>query len=110
VNAPQARFLLHGYRGGEADARDPLLREALAVAAKDPRMIAWVENGRTFDAAVSSRIAHVAVPRELREEILAGGRATHFETATRRRRIRTIGLSLFGAIPLGFLLWVIFYG
>jgi hypothetical protein len=110
MNAPQARFLLQVYRGGEADGCDPLFREALAVAAKDPRMFAWLENGRTFDAVVCSRIVHVAVPLELREEILAGGRATHFEAARRGRRIRAIGLGLFGTVALSFLLWAICRG
>ena len=43
-----AKFLLNAYRPNGADAQDPVFRDALEQAARDPELGAWFKEQRGF--------------------------------------------------------------
>jgi hypothetical protein len=67
-----AKFVLHAYRPNGADARDPVFREALEQAARDPELAAWFKEQRSFDSLVAAKLAELQPPATLYSAILAG--------------------------------------
>ena len=51
---------------------DAAVREALNVAAQDPKLAEWLRETRTFDTAISLRLRSLKPPAELKAAILAG--------------------------------------
>jgi len=72
----EAKFLLNAYRANGADAADPAFGPALAQAKSDPTLAAWFAREQAHAAAMSAKLRELAPPSDLREAILAGGRAT----------------------------------
>lgn len=70
----QAKLLLSAYRPSGADATDPAFAEALAQAARDPQLRAWLAESQQFDQAIASKLRGLAVPTDLRATILAGAK------------------------------------
>lgn len=70
----QAKLLLSAYRPGGAEATDPAFAEALAQAARDPQLGAWLAESQQFDQAIASKLRGLAVPSNLRATILAGAK------------------------------------
>lgn len=68
----EAKFILNAYRPGGQDAGDPRFAEALEQARRDPILERWFQDSIVFDAAVTEKLCVVAVPADLRENILAG--------------------------------------
>lgn len=75
MNHEEAKFLLRARRPGGRDAGEAVFAEALAAAAHDPKLKAWLEREERSDAAIARKIGEVAPPAGLREAILAGARA-----------------------------------
>ncbi len=71
-NRQEARLILAAYRANGADATDPRLAEALALARSDPELAAWFARQQAFDSAAVSKLNSIAPPRELRDAISAG--------------------------------------
>jgi hypothetical protein len=67
-----AKFLLSAYRHNGADAQDPIFRDALEQAARDPDLASWFANQRSFDALVCEKLNSVQPPASLRPAILSG--------------------------------------
>lgn len=76
MNIPEAKFILGAYRPDGRDAADPAFAEALALAARDPELGAWLEGQRALDRAVAGKLQSIAPPPGLRASILAGGRVS----------------------------------
>src|SRR5437867_8043687 len=72
----EAKFILNAYRPGGEDASDPLFAEALVQAQRDPVLARWFNESIAFDTAVTEKLCDVAVPADLRENILAGVKVT----------------------------------
>jgi hypothetical protein len=68
----EAKFILNAYRPGGQDASDPRFAEALEQARRDPVLEQWFKESVAFDATVTEKLRAVAVPVDLRENILAG--------------------------------------
>ena len=100
VNSKQARFLLRGYRAGGADAHDSLFSEALDQATHDPALAAWFESERNLDKKISVLLGEVRPPADLRDMLLAGGRATEIDVARKKRRRSSRGM----AVAAGFVI------
>ncbi|HTL66938.1 MAG TPA: hypothetical protein VL200_04700 [Lacunisphaera sp.] len=83
MNNTEAKFILQGYRPSGADAADATFAAALDQARRDPGLQDWFSREQAFDAAMSAKLAEIAVPAGLREAILAGGRVTVSEHRTR---------------------------
>jgi hypothetical protein len=67
-----ARFLLNAYRPNGADAQDPVFRDALEQAARDPELGAWFTEQRGFDSMIAEKLSGIEPPATLRFAILAG--------------------------------------
>ncbi|RYD35406.1 MAG: hypothetical protein EOP86_08540 [Verrucomicrobiaceae bacterium] len=76
MTAEEAKMLLSVRRPGGADDHAPEMAEALAVAAGNPELAAWLAEEEAFDAAVTGRLREHEVPTELRARILAGMNAS----------------------------------
>jgi hypothetical protein len=67
-----AKFLLNAYRPNGADAQDPVFRDALEQAARDPELGAWFKEQRSFDSMIAEKLSGIEPPATLRSAILAG--------------------------------------
>ncbi|MFZ5495517.1 MAG: hypothetical protein ACOZE5_09320 [Verrucomicrobiota bacterium] len=76
MNNEEAKFILHGYRPGGADAGDATFCAALGQAKEDPALGDWFARQQAFDATISAKLAQIAPPADLRAAILAGGKMT----------------------------------
>jgi hypothetical protein len=72
VDNREARFILSAYRPDGQDANDQRFVEALDQARRDPILERWFEKSVAFDAVTTEILCAVAVPADLRENILAG--------------------------------------
>lgn len=72
MDREKARFVLKSFRPDGADGADPQFAEALALAAADRELGEWLARERAEDAGFSAALARIALPEDLRQEILAG--------------------------------------
>ena len=81
-----AKFLLNAYRPNGADAQDPVFRDALEQAARDPELGAWFKEQRGFDLMIADKLSGIEPPATLRSAILDGidnrPSARHFSMRT----------------------------
>ena len=71
MDKEQARFILQSFRPDGADAKDPDFAEALLVAAEDRELGDWLAVERAQDAAFAAALNDLAIPDELRRNILS---------------------------------------
>jgi hypothetical protein len=71
VNRSQAKRILLAYRPGTADADDPEVRQALALARQDAELRTWLHDLAPVHEAIKERLQALPVPPTLRDEILA---------------------------------------
>ena len=71
-----AKLLLSAYRPNGADAQDPVFKEALELAQRDPELARWFRGERDFDQMISSKLRLIEPPVVLEAAILAGLRTT----------------------------------
>jgi len=79
VNRDEAKQILLLYRPGTADAEDPQIAEALALAKQDTELERWLEKHCECQAVLRAKIRQLAPPAGLKEQILS-------EHAAGRRR------------------------
>jgi hypothetical protein len=72
ITNQSAKFVLNAYRPNGADAQDPLFRDALEQAARDPELADWFKEQRSFDSLIAEKLAEVQPPAALYSTILAG--------------------------------------
>ena len=72
ITNERAKFLLSAYRHNGADAQDPIFREALEQATRDPDLANWFANQRSFDALLCEKLSSVQPPASLKPAILSG--------------------------------------
>jgi uncharacterized membrane protein YbaN (DUF454 family) len=80
LNQDEAKIILQLYRPGAADADDPQIAEALALAKEDPELARWLEEHRTRQHVLREKFRQIAVPAGLKEQIVS-------EEAARRKII-----------------------
>jgi hypothetical protein len=51
-----AKLMLSAYRPNGADAQDPVFKEALELAQRDPELARWFRGERDFDQMISSKL------------------------------------------------------
>lgn len=66
----EAREILLLYRPGTADAVDPRMAEALALARQDPELGRWFEQHRAFQKAMRAGFRRIEVPAHLKTSLL----------------------------------------
>lgn len=83
MNSDEAKTILLLYRPGTADAEDPQIAAALAVARGDAELSRWLEEHCARQRRLRDRFQAIAVPAGLKEQIisehLARKRSTHFQ-------------------------------
>jgi hypothetical protein len=72
ITNESAKFVLNAYRPNGADAQDPVFRDALEQAARDPELAAWFKEQRSFDSLIAEKLAEFQPPANLYATILAG--------------------------------------
>jgi hypothetical protein len=85
VNVNEAKTILLLYRPGTADAEDPQIAEALALAKREPGLARWLEEHCARQEALHHKFRHIAVPAGLKEQIISE-QAARIVTISRRRR------------------------
>ena len=71
MNNAKARFILRSYRSDGSDAQDPVFREPLHQAGRDPELKAWFESERKTDDAIRRKLDSVDAPSDLLDDLLA---------------------------------------
>ena len=71
----EARFVLQAYRPNGADSSNAFFAEALGQADSDAELRAWFAREQAFVAAIAAKLREINPPAELRDNIIAGGRA-----------------------------------
>jgi hypothetical protein len=70
VTSIEAREILVLYRPGTADAADPQMAEALALARQEPELGRWFEQHRAFQKAMRAGFRQIEVPAHLKASLL----------------------------------------
>ena len=71
MNRDEAKNILLLYRPGTADADDPQIAEALALAKRDPELARWLEEHCARQEALREKFRQIAVPAGLKEQIIS---------------------------------------
>jgi hypothetical protein len=85
MNCDEARKILLLYRPGTADADDPQIAEALALAGRDAELARWLEAHCARQHALRTRFGQITVPAGLKEQIISEQRARERMTHSRPR-------------------------
>jgi uncharacterized membrane protein YbaN (DUF454 family) len=85
VNHDEAKNILLLYRPGTADADDPQIAGALALAKREPELARWLEDHSTRQEALRSKFRQITVPAGLKEQIISES-AARAMTISRQRR------------------------
>src|SRR5260370_13500363 len=92
------------YRPNGADAQDPVFREALEQATRDPELGAWFKEQRGFDSMIADKLSGIEPPATLRSAILDGidnrPSARHFSMRTLLALAAVIVLSAVILVPM----------
>lgn len=80
MNHDEAKNILLLYRHGTADADDPQIAEALALAERDPELKNWLVIHCAREFVLREKFRQIPVPAGLKEQIIS-------EHAAERRRI-----------------------
>jgi anti-sigma factor RsiW len=62
MNNQEAKLILQAYRPGGQDAHEPLFREALEQAQRDPELNRWFATEQALEARLSARLKSSLVP------------------------------------------------
>jgi hypothetical protein len=85
VNHDEAKNILLLYRPGTADADDPQIAGALALAKRDLELARWLEEHSARQEALRSKFRQITVPAGLKEQIISE-QAVRAMTVSRQRR------------------------
>jgi hypothetical protein len=106
VNRDEAKTILLLYRPGAADADDPQIAEALALAKRDPELARWLEEHSARQEALRAKFRQITVPAGLKEQIISEQAAFSRRTA---RRQTIIGLAAVAAIVVSLIILTPFW-
>jgi len=91
MNRDEAKIILLRYRPGTADADDPEIAEALAVAGQDPELARWLTEHSARQEALRTAFRKIAAPAGLKEQIISE------QAARQRPGLRRSGMLLMAA-------------
>ena len=102
MNRDEAKNILLLLRHDTADAKDPQIAEALALAKRDPELAVWLEAHCARQLAVGEKFRQIAVPAGLKEQIISEQAASE-RRISRRQTLRfalAVVILLFGALAV----------
>jgi hypothetical protein len=71
VNCDEAKIILQLYRPDTADAEDPQIADALALAKNDPELALWLEEHCARQNVLHKKFRQIAAPAGLKEQIIS---------------------------------------
>jgi uncharacterized membrane protein YbaN (DUF454 family) len=86
VNREEAKNILLLYRPETADAGDPQIAEALALAKRDPELARWLDEHCARQSALRIKFRQIAAPAGLKEQIISE-RAAHEKIIFWRQKV-----------------------
>jgi hypothetical protein len=101
VNRDDIRQILLLYRPGSADAEDPQIAAALAVAKQDAELARWLEEHCARQSALSAKFRQLEPPAGLREQIISEHAASRRRNSARHKiefALAGLALLLFGLL------------
>ena len=84
MNRDEAKTILLLYRPGTADADDPQIAEALALAKQDPELTRWLVEHCARQETLRAEFRQITVPAGLKEQIISE-QAARTRAGIRRR-------------------------
>jgi len=100
VNTNEAKTILLLYRPGTADADDPQVAEALAVAKRDPELTDWLEAHCARQEALRAKFRQITVPAGLKEQIISEQAAHERISLWRRNALFAVAAVVVAVIAL----------
>ena len=71
MNQDEAKTILLFYRPGTADADDPQVAEALALAKRDPELAVWLKEHCARQEMLRAKFRQITAPAGLKEQIIS---------------------------------------
>jgi hypothetical protein len=102
VNRDEAKIILQLYRPNTADAQDPQIAEALALAKQDPELARWLEEHRARQNVLRQKFRQIAAPAGLKEQIISE-QAAFSKKNSRREKMVLVGALTAIVVSLAFL-------
>ncbi len=100
MNRDEVKQILLAYRPGTADADDPEIAEALALARTDPDLEQWLEEHCARQNALREKIRQIPIYPALKEQIISE-QAAKERAASRREKI--VGVAAVAVILISLL-------
>ncbi len=97
----EAKSILQLYRPGTADAADPQIAAALALARRDHELAQWLEAHCARQLALREKFRQIAIPAGLKEQIISEQAAQQRAVSSQRRGLllaTATALVLFAAL------------
>jgi len=105
VNLDEAKTILLLYRPGTADADDPQIADALALAKREPELADWLKEHCARQEALRAQFRQIAPPAGLKEQIISEQAAQERILSWRRNAIfaaAAIIVALVALVPFWF--------
>jgi len=96
VNRDEAKEILQRYRPGTTDATDPLVAEALALAAQDAELSRWLAEAIARQEALRAKFRQIAPPAGLKEQIIS----EHAAAVRMKSRRHSLAFAVAGVLLL----------
>jgi hypothetical protein len=100
VNAHEAKTILMLYRPGTADAADPQIADALALAKQEPELARWLEDHCARQEALRAKFRQITVPAGLKEQIISESAARAVTVSRQRRKTVFAGMAAMATIVM----------
>ena len=85
MNPDEAKTILLLYRHGTADAEDPQIAEALALAKHDPELAGWLMAHCARQFVIGEKMRQITVPAGLKEQIISEQAASEKRISARQK-------------------------
>lgn len=105
MNRDEAKTILLRYRPGTADADDPEIAAALALAKSDPGLTPWLAEHCARQEALRAGFRKITAPPGLKEQIISE-QAAKGKTGIRRRRLVLAAAAALAALVILTPLWL----
>jgi uncharacterized membrane protein YbaN (DUF454 family) len=100
VTTDEAKTILLLYRPGTADAGDPQIAEALALAKRDPELTRWLGAHSARQEALRAKFRQIAPPPGLKEQIISEQAARARISSWRRNAIFAVAAAMVALVAL----------
>jgi hypothetical protein len=102
----EAKIILQLYRPATADAEDPQITEALALAKQDSELARWLEKHCAWQNALREKFRQIEIPPGLKEQIISEQMSN---SRAKERREKIAGVAAIAAIVVSLAILVSLY-